>query len=189
MSNTTDFLSYKKKREIKEQLSAQGWNSVIFDPENIKHTIYFYDLVSGHLQISSLKNSREISAHDIVELTNDRDSILNSIDHICAMIESSGKTHQEAVTELSDLAFAYMLTTQSYKIAISKFKSIQNFSSIIVRFEGLDGIFWTRPILVPNNKPQTPEQVKAIAYQVLAMDKKNHPERFNKTAEIIQLRP
>ena len=66
MNNTTDFLSYKKKREIKEQLSTQGWNSVIFDPENVKHTIYFYDMVSGHLQISSLTNSREIVVADII---------------------------------------------------------------------------------------------------------------------------
>ena len=189
MNNTTDFLSYKKKKAIKEQLSSQGWNSVIFDPDNVKHTIYFYDIVSGHLQISSLKNSREISDEDIEKLTNDRDGILNSIDHICALIKNSGKTHQESVTELSDLAFAYMLTTQSYQIAISKFKNIQNFSSIIVRFEGVDGIFWTRPILVPNNKPQTPDQIKAIAFQILEMDKKNHPERFNKPAKVVKLRP
>jgi hypothetical protein len=189
MSSTTNFLSYKKKKAIQEQLSSQGWNSVIFNPDNIKHTIYFYDLVSGHLQISSLTNSREISADDIVELTNDRDSILNSIDHICTLINNSGKTHQEAVTELSDLAFAYMLTTQSYQVAISKFKNIQNFSSIIVRFEGVDGVFWTRPILVPNNKPQTPNQIKAIAFQILQMDKKNHPERFNKPAKVVKLRP
>jgi len=189
MNKTTDFLSYKKKKEIKEQLSTQGWNSVIFDPDNVKHTIYFYDLVSGHLQISSLTNSREISADDIAQLTNDRDSILNSIDHICALIRNSGKTHQEAVTELSDLAFAYMLTTQSYQIAISKFKNIQNFSSIIIRFEGVDGAFWTRPILVPNSQPQTPDQIKAIAFQVLEIDKKNHPERFNKSSEIAKLRP
>ncbi len=188
MNNTTDFLSYKKKREIKEQLSTQGWNSVIFDPENVKHTIYFYDMVSGHLQISSLTNSREIVVADITQLTNDRDSILNSIDHICALIKSSGKTHQEAVTELSDLVFAYMLTTHSYQIAINKFKHIQNFSSIIVRFEGVNDIFWTRPILVPNNQPQTPEQIKAVAVRVLEMDKKNHPERFNKSAEIIKIR-
>lgn len=189
MIQTTDFLAYKKKRAIKEQLSTQGWNSVIFDPDNIKHTIYFYDLVSGHLQISSLTNSREISANDIARLTNNRDGILNSIDHICTLIKNSGKTHQEAVTELSDLAFAYMLTTQSYQIAISKFKNIQNFSSIIVRFEGVDDTFWTRPILVPNNKSQTPNQIKAIASQILAMDKKNHPERFNKPAKIVKLRP
>ena len=187
--NTTDFLSYKKKKTIMERLSSQGWNSVIFDPDNIKHAIYFYDIVSGHLQISSLTNRREISVNDIVKLTRDRDGILNSIDHICALIKNSGKTHQEAVTELSDLAFSYMLTTQSYQIAINKFKDIQNFSSIIIRFEGLDGIFWTRPILVPNKKPQTPEQIKAIAFQVLEMDKKNHPERFNKSADILKLRP
>ena len=86
MNKTTDFLSYKKKKYIKDKLTTQGWHSVIFDPENVKHTIYFYDMVSGHLQISSLTNSREISVADITQLTSDRDSILNSIDHICALI-------------------------------------------------------------------------------------------------------
>ncbi len=58
------------KNKIKDQLSTQGWNSVIFDPECVKHTIYFYDMVSGHLQISSLTNSREVSTADIAQLTN-----------------------------------------------------------------------------------------------------------------------
>ena len=187
MNNTTDFLSYKKKKEIKEQLSSQGWNSVIFDPENVKHTIYFYDMVSGHLQVSSLSNSREITAEDIIQLTSNRDNILNTIDYICALIKKTGKTHQESITELSDLAFAYMLTTQSYQVAIEEFKNIQSFSSIIIRFKGLGDIFWLRPILVPNNKLQSPEQIKAIASQVFKVDKKNHPERFNKKAEIIKL--
>lgn len=189
MNNTTDFLSYKKKKVIKDQLFDQGWYSVIFDPENIKHTIYFYDITSDHLQISSLTNKREISANDIAKLTSDRDAILGSIDHICDLIKNSGKIHQEAISELSDLAFAYMLTTQSYQLAINKFKDIQDFSSIIVRFEGIDGIFWTRPILIPNNKIQSPDEIKNVAYQILEMDKKNHPDRFNKPAKIIKLRP
>lgn len=107
------------------------------------------------------------------------------VNYLCVQDKLSKKKLQE----LQQAVSLWAVTTQSFEQMAGQ-RALTDFSTLIMFYKGIKNDAYIRPVCFPTEagKPVEPEIILEIAHNGLAFDKQTHPERFNESAEIIDIR-
>ena len=180
----SNFAYEKKRQKVRKILDKSGWKINDYNVHDKSHNVYFCHmetskqfLVSVKLD-NSFKKSRELAKKH----KNDMGDIVNFLCSQKSLTEKQEKELQKAVS-------LWSITTQSFEMMEAKLP-LDKFGTLIIFYKGMSNDVFIRPICFPikKDKPVTPEVIIEYAQYGFAMDQQKHPERFNKGADIVDIR-
>ena len=109
-------------------------------------------------------------------------------DTVTYLGEKKDRTKEE--TEFLQQAVAmWVMSTLSFQLAEEK-HPLTEFSSLMIFYHGANKDVFIRPVCFPvkQGTPVSPEDIFGISSHAMDIDRQNHPERFNKKAEVIKIK-
>ena len=180
----SNFAYEKKRQKVRKILDESGWKINDYNVHDKSHNVYFCHMETGKQFLSSL--ILDDSFNKTRDLANKyKNDIGDMVNFLC---EQEILT-EDQIKELHKGVPLWAITTQSFELMETK-RSLTDFSTLIIFYRGVSNDVYIRPICFPTEqgRPVAPEDILNIANHGLSIDRQNHPERFNKSAEIIDIR-
>jgi hypothetical protein len=185
-SNMTisNFAYEKKRQKVRKILDKSGWKINDYLVHDKSHNVYFCHMETGEQFLSSLVLNDNFDNMKQNALKH-KNGLGDMVNYLCVQ----DKLTKNQVKELQQGVSLWAITTQSFEQMESQ-RALTDFSTLIMFYKGIKNDAYIRPVCFPTEagKPVEPEIILEIAHNGLAFDRQTHPERFNESADIIDIR-
>ena len=182
---TISSFAYEKKRQkMRKILDKSGWKINDYHVHEKLHNVYFCHMETGEQFLSSV-----VLDHNFDKMKQNALKHKNGLGDMVNYLCVQDKLRKSQLKELQQGISLWAITTQSFE-QMSAQRALTDFSTLIMFYKGVNNDAYIRPVCFPTEagKPVEPEIILEIAKNGLSYDKQNHPERFNKSADIIDIR-
>ena len=180
----SNFAYEKKRQKVRKILDKSGWKINDYNVHDKSHDVYFCHMETNKQFFASLILDDNFKKHrDIANKY--KNDIGDMVNYLCAQNSLTNKQEKELQKGVS----LWAITTQSFSMMEEKLP-LDKFSTLIISYRGLADDVYIRPVCFPvkDDKPESPEAIFDYANYGYGIDKQNHPERFNESAEIVDIR-
>lgn len=179
----TQLTTIIERKKFLESFSAAGWNlsrATVTNAEIGGPTIYITDIETGQLLLVALTMNAiplltERAREDSVSF-GDMCNMLGTL--LGDLVTNKIPLDEESRGALTAAAGLYIAGTQGY--AMMNNTGVHNGQYLVIRHPdaSFPGGHILRPVPIRAVKPLSPEDIEAAVEHVLAIDRRNHPERF-----------
>jgi len=177
----SNFAYEKKRQKVRKILDKQGWKINDYNTHDKSHNVYFYHVATGKQFLVAVTPDKQIR-----DLANKHKYDLGEIvNYLCVqnnLTEAQEKELQKGVS-------LWAIATQTFELTESS-RTFEDFSTLIIFYPGINKDVFIRPICFPVEQGRliTPDKVIEFANYAFSIDQKNHPERFHKKAEVVNIK-